>query len=155
MYNNGGAFLALFGGFIFIFLLIGIANYVLMAIGLMKMAQNQGIENPWLAWVPVGNLYIIGKLIRTIEFGANKYEKAELILLIGFAATVVLGAIPLIGTLISLAYMVLSLMCMFKLYKMYAAESATLFLILSIVFAIIAPGIILFKIKDNTPVEVV
>ena len=28
---------------------------------LMKIAKKQGIENPWLAWIPLANLYIMGK----------------------------------------------------------------------------------------------
>ncbi len=145
---------AAFAGVGVIFMLIGLVNYVLISLGLMTMATNQGIENPWLAWIPIGNLWILGKIVRTIEFADKKYEKAEMILLIAAAASIVLSAIPLIGWLISLAVFVLNILVILKLYKMYAPENAVLYLILTIIFAIIAPGIIMFKIKDNTPVEV-
>lgn len=153
-YAGLGAIFAIFGGFIFILGIVGIVNYVLMSLGLMNMAKNQNIDNPWLAWIPIGNLWIIGKIIKTVDLGEKKFEQAELILVIAAAASILLGAIPVIGTLISLAVTILYLLVVYKLYKMYAAQSAMLYLILTIVFAIIAPGIIFFKIKDNTPVEV-
>lgn len=155
MYDDAAVgVIAAFAGLFVVLGIIGIVNYVLMSIGLMKMAQNEEIENPWLAWVPIGNFWIMGKLIKTIELGSNKWEQAELILVIAAAGSIILGAIPVIGTIVSLAVAVLSILVMYKIYKMYAPDNAMLYLILSIVFAIIAPGIIFMKIKDNTPVEV-
>lgn len=155
MYDDAAVgVIAAFAGLFVVLAIIGIVNYVLMSIGLMKMAQNEEIENPWLAWVPIGNFWIMGKLIKTIELGSNKWEQAELILVIAAAGSIILGAIPVIGTIVSLAVAVLSILVMYKIYKMYAPDNAMLYLILSIVFAIIAPGIIFMKIKDNTPVEV-
>jgi len=156
MYDDAAlGIFAAFAGVIAVFGLIGIVNYVLMSLGLMKMAQNAEIENPWLAWVPVGNLWIMGKLIKTIELGSNKWEQAELILVIAAAGSILLGAIPVVGSIVSIALTVLMILVMYKIYKMYASENAMLYLILSIVFAIIAPGILFFKIKDNTPVEII
>ena len=154
MYEEGAiALIAAFAGIFLIIGLIGIVGYVLMALGLMRMATNEGIENPWLAWIPVGNLWIIGKLIKTIELGSNKWEQAELILVIASAASILLAAIPVIGTIVSISVSLLMLLVMYKLYKMYDPQNATLYIILSILFSFIAPGIILFKIRDNSPVE--
>jgi len=55
--------LAALGGFIFVIIGIGVAAYVLASLGLMKLAENRRIENPWLAWIPFGNLFILGKLV--------------------------------------------------------------------------------------------
>ncbi|MDA3844976.1 MAG: hypothetical protein PF505_00330, partial [Vallitaleaceae bacterium] len=121
MYDGLFAFLAFFGFFIIIILLVALAGYVLCSLALMTMATNRGIENPWLAWIPVGNMWILGQIIKTIELGQTKIENAGLILAVACGATAILGAIPVIGTLISLAYVVLSIIALFKLYKMYAA----------------------------------
>lgn len=40
--------------------LIGIAGYILQGISMQTIAKRRGIENPWLAWVPIGNSYILG-----------------------------------------------------------------------------------------------
>ena len=156
MYDDA-AFVGLFAAFAGIFAiiaLVGIANYVLMSLGLMRMASNQEIDNPWLAWIPIGNLWIMGKIIKTIELGSKKFEQAELILVLASVGSMVLAAIPFVGALINLAVMILGLMVMYKIYKMYAPGKEMLYTILSFIFAIIAPGILFFKIRDNTPVEV-
>ena len=42
--------------------LLGIAVYVLTALGLYTVAQRRGLNRPWLAWIPVINCWIIGSL---------------------------------------------------------------------------------------------
>lgn len=39
-----------------------IAAYILMAIGLYAIARNRGIKHPWLAWIPVANVWILGSI---------------------------------------------------------------------------------------------
>lgn len=36
--------------------------YVLNGIAFMKLAKQRGIDNPWMAWVPFANTYLIGKI---------------------------------------------------------------------------------------------
>ncbi len=155
MYDETAALgiFAAFFGFFAIFGIIGLVNYILMSLGLMTMAKNQSIDNAWLAWIPIANMWVMGKVIRTIDLGEKKFEQAELILVIAYAISIVVSAIPVIGQLYTIALLVLSVLVFFKIYKMYAPGSEVLYTILSFVFAIIAPGILFFKIKDNTPVE--
>ena len=40
----------------------GVAAYIFMALGLYAIARNRQIKNPWLAWVPVGNLWLLGSI---------------------------------------------------------------------------------------------
>ena len=42
--------------------LISIAVYVFTALGLYTLAQRRGLRNPWLAWIPVANVWILGSL---------------------------------------------------------------------------------------------
>ena len=42
--------------------LIGVATYVLTAMALYTIAQRRGLNNPWLAWIPVVNLWLLGSL---------------------------------------------------------------------------------------------
>lgn len=144
----------LFGGFLSIIILVamGIAliAHILMALGLYRMAFNKGIENPWLAWIPVGNLWILGNLIETIDFGDRKFDNAGLILAVGTFGSF----IPMIGPLVGIVYAIVLLMAHYKLYKMYAPGNQVLFLILSIFFPGIVASILIFVIRNNTPVAV-
>lgn len=42
--------------------LLGIASYVVCALSLYTIAQRRGIKKPWLAWVPVVNVWILGSV---------------------------------------------------------------------------------------------
>ena len=37
-------------------------SYVMQGIGLSAMAKNRGVERPWLAWVPMANTWLLGKI---------------------------------------------------------------------------------------------
>lgn len=62
--------------------LLGIAGYVLTALALSSIAQRRGIRNPWLAWIPVANLWLIGSLSDQYQYvvnGANKNKRKVLL----------------------------------------------------------------------------
>jgi len=143
--------LAVLGGFIFIVVLIAIACYVLMALGLYKLAKNRGIENPWLAWIPIAQYYTLGKLIGSLNIGGWQVPTVELFLPIGALVVMFLNWIPVIGWLLSLAYFVLYLFAIYKLYKMYRPQSAVLWLVLSIIFPFMG-AIFLFVMRNDSPV---
>ena len=42
--------------------LVGIAGYFLRSIGLYSMAKRRGINNPWLAWIPVAWVWVLGSI---------------------------------------------------------------------------------------------
>lgn len=37
-------------------------TYVLQSLGMYSIAKRRGIHNPWLAWIPVGNMWILGSI---------------------------------------------------------------------------------------------
>lgn len=41
---------------------VNVLAYVLTALALYTMAKRRGINNPWLAWIPVANLWVLGSL---------------------------------------------------------------------------------------------
>jgi hypothetical protein len=50
-------------GFVLGFMIfIGIVIYLMISIPLHKIAKSKGIANAWLAWVPLGNLWIISRI---------------------------------------------------------------------------------------------
>jgi uncharacterized membrane protein len=153
--NNDGAILAMLavgGLFVFIIFALGIVMYVLASLGLYKLATNQGVENPWLSWIPVANLYILGRLIKTLKIQSYDIPSIELVLPIGCIASAVLGNIPFVGWIIQLAYAILVLFALHKLYKMYRPDQAVLWLVLSIILPFMGP-IFIFMIRNDTPIS--
>ena len=58
----------IFGVLFIIFAVIGVISLVLwifQAIGLQAIAKKNNIKNAWLAWLPIGDLWILGKISDT------------------------------------------------------------------------------------------
>ncbi|MCK5129417.1 MAG: hypothetical protein KAQ68_06180 [Clostridiales bacterium] len=149
-YYGGLLAIGLFGGFL-VFLL-GAAAYVLTAIGLYKMAQNQNLENPWLAWIPIAQFYVVGALIKEIKLGSTTIPRMELVLPLGALAVAVLSWIPFIGTLVALAYYALMVYSLYLLFKLYVPNEAVLYTILS-ALGLFAIFIFIIRDKDQVVVE--
>ncbi len=49
---------------------IGLILYIVQAIAIYKMAKNIGINNSWLAFIPIANIFVFGKI-------ASKYIKRD------------------------------------------------------------------------------
>lgn len=80
--------------------LIGIAIYVLSSMALYTVAQRRGIHKPWLAWLPVANVWILGSLSDQYHYvarGENRSKRKSLLTLsilsfaIGLAVAVLAG----------------------------------------------------------------
>ena len=41
---------------------VSVAGYVLRSLGLYIIAKRRRIRNPWLSWIPLGNLWILGSI---------------------------------------------------------------------------------------------
>ncbi len=144
--------MAMFAGLGFVLFIVAaifIVFYVLFAIGLMKMAERMEIENPWLAWVPIANLYLLGKVVGDIELFGNVIPYTEWILV----ATVFVSFIPFVGQILAFVGFIYIYIVYYKLFKMYSDGKETLYIILTI-FLHIAP-IFVFLLRNNERVEVV
>lgn len=65
-------------------LLLSVAVYVFSALALYTAAGRRGISKPWLAWIPVVNVWIIGSLsdqYRYVVKGENKNKRKTLLIL--------------------------------------------------------------------------
>ena len=151
MENNAFVILAALGAFMFVFAIIGVVFYILASIGLYKLAQNANIPNPWLAWIPIVDLYILGLLIKSVKVSTYEIPKLELVLPLGCIAVNLFDRVPVIGFLLQIAYYILILLSLYKLYSMYRPQDATLWTILSI-FAFPIP-ILLYIMRNDRPVS--
>lgn len=129
--------------------ILGIVAYVLTALGLYKMAQKQGEPNAWLAWIPIAQLYIIGKIVKEIKLGTMVIPRMDLVLPLGALAIAVLSWVPAINVLISLAYYALFIYTLYLMFKKYVPDQAVLYTVLS---ALGLFAIFIFIIRDKEPV---
>ncbi len=151
--------LLLMGGFVTILsFIIGVVLYILTALGLYGLAKTENTGNEWFAFIPIIQLYIIGKILKEIRIGSFTIPMLELVLpLAPIAAAIVgsiIGIIPIIGGLvrliINLALIVLSVSAMYNFYKRYRGEKAVLMTVLSIILPFMGP-IFIFRLKDARP----
>ena len=56
----GAGFAALYTVYSMVASSFGIALYVLRALGLYSIAKRRGINHPWMSWVPVLDLWVLG-----------------------------------------------------------------------------------------------
>lgn len=70
---------------------IGIVLYLLQAIGLYKMGEKLQVSNAWLSFIPVANIYALGKIAeKHIKADGRKSAKFSKILLILYIALIVI-----------------------------------------------------------------
>lgn len=77
-------------------LLFYAACYILMSVGLYTLAKRRVIANPWLAWLPIGNMWILGGLCdqyRKLVKGTEKSNSQKRLLWISVTAVVLLVVI--------------------------------------------------------------
>ena len=71
----GAEFAGFLGIFIVIYLFVilaalafSIASYVLHSLGLYSIAERRGIRNSWLAWIPIGRLWLLGSISDQFQY---------------------------------------------------------------------------------------
>jgi len=155
-------------------LAISVAVYVIQSIGLYGMSKNAGVSKPWLAWIPIGNLWCMGSLAERSNLYYGKGKGAWSKLLPAFAAAVFLALPPLfLGMVIAglyksvfavllllfvylilmgvaLALSVMTYVALYKIYRLFDPDRAVLYLILSI-FVNVSQPVILFLLRNRFP----
>ena len=67
----GAGFRALYSGYMMVVSSIGIIAYVLRALGLYTIAKRRGINHPWMSWVPVLDLWVLGCISDQYQYVVN------------------------------------------------------------------------------------
>lgn len=91
----GGA-LAMFGFTMSIAFVMGLARYIMNALGILFMAKKVGIRNGWLGFIPIADLYLLGKIA---DVSAPKKNNAKR-LLISQIVFVILSVVMIVSVLI-------------------------------------------------------
>ena len=136
--------------FIIIMSALGIVLYVLMSVGLYRLATNAGIENAWLAWIPIGNLYIMGRLIDSIQLGSIEVPSLHIVLPVAFVVFLLFRRVAVLGPVLSLFMYVFMIICLYYLFRKYSSDKAVLYTVLGAVLPFLLP-IFIFAIRDRRP----
>lgn len=142
----GGMMLA-FGAISLVFFLVVVVLYLIFAFSLFKMAKNEGVENAWFSFIPILQSYIVAKIAEEVKIGSFVVPRPELVLTLG----VLLGFIPFIGFLFSIAIAVVYYAALYAIYKKYRGDKAVVMLIISIVTAGIGTIVYFSKLKNESP----
>ena len=92
-----GALTALTGGS-FLSTGVCVALYIFQALGLYTIAMRRGIQCPWLAWLPVANLWILGSIADQYRYVCMGQIRNRRKVLIGLSIAVFVMCLVLAGS---------------------------------------------------------
>ncbi|MDF2520726.1 MAG: hypothetical protein K0R84_1354 [Clostridia bacterium] len=141
-----------------LFFIIGIGLYLLLAFGLYGLAKTEETGNEWFAFVPILQLYIIGKILKEVKISTYTVPSLELVLPIAPVAvtivTNILDVIPVLGPLLSLilniALTIFSIIVLYNFFKRYKGEQALVMTVLSVILFFMGP-IYIYNLRNSRP----
>lgn len=93
-----GAIVGVFAVIYLLMLAYGVVVYVLDSLGMYTVAKRRGIHHPWLAWIPIANLWILGSVSDQYQYVAKGKVRNRRKVLLGLTiATYVLTFIVAFG----------------------------------------------------------
>ncbi|MDI9483020.1 MAG: hypothetical protein QM315_07520 [Bacillota bacterium] len=146
-----GAFAVLMAVLSFILVIVGIAFYIFFSFTLYKLAQKRGLEMPWLAWIPIAQFYVLGMMVKSVKISTFEVPKLEMVFPIASIACWILGMIPFIGWLFTLAFYAFTIIVLYNLYNQYTPEKAKTYALISILGVTIP--FIIKKLHNMEPVN--
>ena len=129
-----------------------IVLYILKAIGLMKIADKLGTPNSWLAFIPVANMYLLGKMAFKEAWLTWTLVILDIINFASpFAKPFWTGNTLIIVTATSIFSIILLILNYIALYKIYSkiSDKAVVMLIFTVLTAGFIAPIFLFAIRNN------
>ena len=160
--------MAILLGVLGVVLVFSLFFWIISALSLQSIARRRGIRNAWLAWVPIGNEWILGSIAdqyqHLIQAKITARRKILLWLNVGYVALIVANSLVqvmtelaahtdeqlliwgLASTAISLARLAVSIttlvfyhMSNYDLYRSCNPKNAVAFLVLGIIFPVAQP----------------
>ncbi len=147
-----GNFLSTFGWTAIAIVIVVIAFYVtfycFQCISIMKIAKRHNIKHNWLAWIPIANAYIYGKI-------AFEETWKAVVLFVLKAAPLLLTFLfifdnkpNLLIQILSAVYVVLLFLATYKIYKQMSDKSTVMLIFSILSFGTLIP-VFLFAIRNN------
>ena len=167
--NILGVLLGVYLLFLLVVMAFSVVSYVLYSLGLYTIANRRNIRHSWLAWLPMGNVWILGsisdqyqyvtkgkiknrrKLLLGLDIGLVAFSICWLVAIVvfgimseGFAAGLVaLTLVAILGYLVFIALAIVcavyTYICLYDLYNSSNPNNSVLFLVFSIFFSVTMP----------------
>ena len=114
-YELATAILASLGAFLFVFVIIAIAVYVLYGMSHMKALKLMGYQNAWAAWIPFYGTYALADCIPETKENVNIFGLSipGTVFKFWWVLLFILPFVPVVGNILVLA---LQIMCLGKCY---------------------------------------
>ena len=130
--------------------LVGIVCYVFHALALMRLAQRRGIAHAWLAWIPVADSYLFGKVAEVCAktTGEKKVMRFSRILLI--FSCIIGGSCILFYCLFAIGIAAQSVLALFFILPFYLVLIVAL-LVYYVFYYTALYSVYRDCIPDNTP----
>lgn len=159
-------------------LAFSLLSYILQSVAYHSIAKRRGIRNGWLAWIPVGNLWIIGSISDQYQYLVKGKIKNRRKLLIGlyvgilvldllFTIVMLLASVFAIETgdsglimllsvfsallvmAVAVAVSIIQYMCLYDLFRSCNPGTAVIFLLLTIFISFVGPFLIFASRKKD------
>ena len=177
--NIGGSLLAGVSGFMSVFVALyyivvyglALTVYILEAVSLYSIAKRRGVHHAWLAWVPTGNVWILGSISDQYQYVVRGRVRNRRKLLLGLnlvawlinAVASILRLIfafsqetamagPAVSVTAAVVVVILSIVtavfyyiAMYDLYTSCNPQNNVMFLVLGILFQVTEPFFVFFN----------
>lgn len=77
--------------------------YIFHSLGLYTIANRRGIHHPWLAWIPIGDVWILGSIADQYRYVAKGQVKSRRKTLVGLLIAMFVMLFIMMGGIIALA----------------------------------------------------
>lgn len=132
-----------------VMVLVGLVIYLAQAFALARIAKKLELERPWLAWIPIAQNYLLGSVAERCDErrGLNvlPWEKIllnaaiadavatlvsnfieEVMPNVSMACLVIMLVVNLVSILITIAYLVLRLICVWKIMREFFPQTMSI-----------------------------
>lgn len=99
---------------------LGIVMYILQSLGLYTIACRRQLKNPWLAWLPIGNMWILGSISDQYQYVTTGRIRNRRKTLVGLHIAIL--ALTVVWVVVSLGAIIGSIMSMGGMNAMSEAQ---------------------------------
>lgn len=157
-------FMVIFMGSLYISFALSVIKYIFRSLGMYTIANRRGIRNSWLAWLPVGDVWMLGNISDQYQYVVKGKIKNRRKTLLGLEIALFAGYFlwlfvmlfnlavgkELLATFllifgglaifaVTIWFVVCQYMAYYDLFRSCEPNNAVLYLVLAIVFAVTLP----------------
>ena len=89
--------------------LFSLAMYILLSLGLYTIAKRRGLNNPWLAWIPFGNVWILGSIADQYQYSVKNKKTSRRKVLLGLQIGLSVVAVILVVAMVAFLFVHLAM----------------------------------------------